>query len=186
MKGGRSQVVLELIDATAMLWRLHLRGVDVGERWAPVADDWEAVGGAGIYAFNDWHAGMAFVGAGPARRAGGGAGRGGARRAGARRQRRCSRRDVGLPLIRAVQAFGAGDYAEAARLLRSVREIAHRFGGSHAQRDLIDLTLIEAAIRGGDASLAAALAAERAALKPHSPVALGFVRRAAALRQQAA
>jgi predicted unusual protein kinase regulating ubiquinone biosynthesis (AarF/ABC1/UbiB family) len=33
------------------------------------------------------------------------------------------------------------------RLLRPMRTIAHRFGGSHAQRDLLDLTLIEAAAR---------------------------------------
>ena len=35
----------------------------------------------------------------------------------------------------------------AVQLLRPVRSIAHRFGGSHAQRDLLDLTLIEAALR---------------------------------------
>jgi tetratricopeptide (TPR) repeat protein len=185
VKGGQSSIILEMIDATAMLWRLHLRGVDIGGRWAPVADNWEAVGGAGGYAFNDWHAAMAFVGAD----------RPGAldavvaaatRAACAAGDNAMFSRDVGLPLIRAVQAFGAGDYAQATRLLRSVREIAHRFGGSHAQRDLIDLTLIEAAMRGGDASLATALAAERAALKPHSPVALGFIRKAAGLGQQAA
>lgn len=49
--------------------------------------------------------------------------------------------------------------------------MAHRFGGSHAQRDLLDLTLIEAATRSGDKPLAAALAAERLALKPRSPLA---------------
>jgi hypothetical protein len=68
-----------------------------------------------------------------------------------------------------VQAFGAGDYARTATLLRPVRSGAHRFGGSHAQRDLIDLTLLAAADRAGDRSLAAALAAERVALRPNSP-----------------
>jgi hypothetical protein len=95
-------------------------------------------------------------------------------------------RDVGLPLIRAVQTFGRGDHARAAALIRPVRGIAHRFGGSHAQRDLIDLTLIEAALRGGDTLLAAALAAERVALLPHSPVALDLVRQARSLRLQPA
>ena len=46
--------------------------------------------------------------------------------------------------------------------------IAHRFGGSHAQRDLLDLTLVEAALRGGDHGLARALAAERHQAKPTS------------------
>jgi len=53
-------------------------------------------------------------------------------------------------------------------LIRPVREIAHKFGGSHAQGDVIDLTLIEAAIRAGDQSLAKALVNERTAIKPNS------------------
>jgi hypothetical protein len=88
--------------------------------------------------------------------------------------------EVGEAATRAVQAFVAGDHAQAAELLRPVRSTAHRFGGSHAQRDLIDLTLLEAALRAGDRPLAAALAAERAALRPRSPLALRLVARAAA------
>lgn len=185
VKGGQSQVVLDLVDATAMLWRLALRGADVGDRWRSVADQWIAVGGAGTYAFNDWHAAMAFVSAGrhdavegllaAAASAAVGAG-----------DNAMFTRDVGIPLIRGMKAFARGDFAEAILRIRPVREIAHRFGGSHAQRDLIDLTLIEAAMRGGEPALASALAAERAAIRPHSPVALNFVRRAQAMRHIAA
>jgi hypothetical protein len=39
-------------------------------------------------------------------------------------------------------------------------------GGSHAQRDVIDLTLIAAAARSGNATLARALVTERVARKP--------------------
>ena len=77
-------------------------------------------------------------------------------------------REVGSAATRAIKAFGDGNFAEAIRLLRPLRSIAHRFGGSHAQRDLLDLTLIEAALRGGEARLAAALVAERVAAKPDS------------------
>ena len=49
------------------------------------------------------------------------------------------------------------------QLLRPIRSYAHRFGGSHAQRDLIDLTLIEAAPRDGQKLFADALKRERAA-----------------------
>jgi hypothetical protein len=66
-----------------------------------------------------------------------------------------------------------------------IRNIAHRFGGSHAQRDLLDLTLIEASFRSGNAALAAALAAERAAMRPHSPLAQLFVRRSMRLADAA-
>jgi hypothetical protein len=64
------------------------------------------------------------------------------------------------------------------RLLRPIRSYHHRFGGSNAQRDVIDLTLIEAAIRSGDRPLARALAAERAARRPDSRPVLRFVERA--------
>ncbi len=64
-------------------------------------------------------------------------------------------------------------------VLRPIRHRSHRFGGSHAQRDLLDLTLLESAIRSGEPSLAQAFAAERLALKPHSPLARLFVERAA-------
>ncbi len=64
-----------------------------------------------------------------------------------------------------------------------MRSSAHRFGGSHAQRDVIDLTLIEAAQRGGDAPLGAALAAERTALHPASAFARRLVSRSAGSSQ---
>ena len=57
------------------------------------------------------------------------------------------------------------------QLLRPIRSFAHRFGGSHAQRDLIDLTLIEAATRSGNERLANALVAERTAAKSAAPAA---------------
>ena len=78
-------------------------------------------------------------------------------------------RDVGLPLARAVAAFAAGRYGDTIALLQPIRTIANRFGGSHAQRDLIHLTLVEAALRARHSRLARALIAERTQLKPSSP-----------------
>src|SRR5690606_27831840 len=60
----QSTIALELIDASAMLWRLHLAGVDVGERWVEVAHCWDAHADGRSYTFNDWHAVMAYLGAG--------------------------------------------------------------------------------------------------------------------------
>ena len=176
--GSGSPLVLDLVDASAMLWRLHLRGLDVGDRWTAIADAWAPVAAAGTYAFNDAHAMMAFVGAGRPEDAG---------IVLASQQRALHDagdnamfvRDVGGPLTRAIHAFGHGNYAETVSLLRPIRNIAHRFGGSHAQRDFIDLTLIEAALRDGQLSLARALAAERVDLKPASPAARELQRRTA-------
>jgi len=177
--GPGSGVVLDMIDQSALLWRLALRGVDVGERWQSLAERWAPHATAGNYAFNDLHAMLAFASAGRSdlvarlretQRA--------ALASGA--DNRAFTAEVGEPATRAVQAFVAGDYAAAVALLRSIRSRAHRFGGSHAQRDLLDLTLIEAALRSGERSLAQALAAERAAMRPASPLALRLVAQTAA------
>ena len=77
-------------------------------------------------------------------------------------------RDVGLPLAGAVAAFALGHHAESIALIEPVRDHAHRFGGSHAQRDIITLTLIEAALRSGDAVRARHYTAERLVHKAKS------------------
>lgn len=180
--GKRSTLALNMVDASAILWRLYLGGVDVGDRWATLAANWTPKAGAGNYAFNDAHAMMAFVGAGleaPAQtllQAQHEAMRGGDDNA-------TFTRDVGHPLTLAIKAFGEGNYNETVRLTRPIRAIANRFGGSHAQRDVIDLTLMEAALRSGDRALASALAAERALARPDSPLSALFSRRAADLSE---
>ncbi len=163
-----SQVPLELIDASALLWRLHVRGVDVGERWRTLAQAWEPAAEDAFYAFNDVHAVMAFVGAQRLdlanktlacmeHRAAGG------------HTNAAMTREVGLPMAHALISFALGHYGECVELLLPIRTIAHRFGGSHAQRDLIHLTLVEAALRAGRMKLARALVAERTQLKAASP-----------------
>jgi tetratricopeptide (TPR) repeat protein len=176
--GSRSKLALNMVDASAILWRLNLGGAEVGDRWNTLANNW-AKAGHGNYAFNDAHAMMAFVGAG----------RGDLidMLVETQREAMCRdddnvvfTRDVGHPLTLAIKAFGDGDYREAVRLLRPIRGIAHRFGGSHAQRDVIDLTLVEAALRAGDKPLSRALAAERFDARPASPLSRLFVERAGA------
>jgi hypothetical protein len=175
--GTGSSVVLDLVDASALLWRLHLMGVDVGDRWHSVADRWQPMADAGHYAFNDVHATLAFTTTDRS------AAQEAVRQAQARvlaqdADNAAFTREVGAPVTQAIEAFGRGDFAASATLLRDVRPHAHRFGGSHAQRDLVDLTLIEAALRGGDGPLARGLAAERLARRPGSAPAQRLVQRA--------
>jgi hypothetical protein len=181
IRGKRSKVVFDLIDATALLWRLRLRGIDVGDRWEALADDWAPLVGRSRYAFNDWHAMMAFAASGRAQ-AQAWVVESLRRDAGGSDDVAAFAREVGVDASLAVQAFGEGRDADAVRLLRPIRSSAHRFGGSHAQRDLIDLTLLEAATRAGDRPLASALAAERAARRPESPLSRPSVERAAKFR----
>ncbi|MGH8729673.1 MAG: tetratricopeptide repeat protein [Burkholderiales bacterium] len=182
--GKRSTVILEMVDASALLWRMHLRGVDVGNRWDALADNWAPFATEANYAFNDLHAMMAFVGSHRIK----------LQQAVFEAQRAAMEgsgdnvaftREVGHAATRAIKAFGDGSYAETVGLLRPIRSYAHRFGGSHAQRDVLDLTLIEAAFRSGDQTLAAALAVERITMRPHSPLARLFVARGRDLAQAA-
>jgi tetratricopeptide (TPR) repeat protein len=166
--GRHSGIVLEMIDAAALLWRLELRGIDVGDRWARLAEGWQPHAASGNYAFNDVHAAMAFLRAG--RTAEFAELRAAQEAAMARDDDNAAfTREVGRPVTRALEAFERGDFPVSIRLLREVRHRAARFGGSHAQRDLLDLTLLEAARRSGDGPLLAALVAERAAARPGSP-----------------
>ncbi|MGE5160309.1 MAG: tetratricopeptide repeat protein [Betaproteobacteria bacterium] len=159
---------LALVDATALLWRLTLEGVDVGDRWESVAANWEQRLDVerGHYAFNDLHAMLAFAAAGRAAAAGrlqldlqttaleGRASAG------------MMAREIGLPLALGIRAYARQDFDAAVDLIQSTRDRAHRFGGSHAQRDLLSLTLIDAARRAGHPRLARHVLAERAVLKP--------------------
>ena len=145
---GRDADVADLIDASALLWRLHLRGVDPGERWRPVADAWAPHSDDAFCSFNDLHAMLAFVGAGERERAGHLEQFLVASRARRTRHGATTRR-LGLPACRAIIAFGAGDDALAIRLLARLPLRSLRLGGSHAQRDVLPLTGLRAMARLG-------------------------------------
>ncbi|HSW26580.1 MAG TPA: tetratricopeptide repeat protein, partial [Burkholderiaceae bacterium] len=143
VRAGRSLEVADLIDATALLWRLRLRGTDGGARWAELADVWAPFIDDGFCNFSDIHAMLAFVGAGDWPRAER------LEQALWRSQRRPTRHGrstqlLGLAACRALMAFGRGDLARAVTGLASLPAQAHRLGGSHAQRDVLHLTLVAA------------------------------------------
>ncbi|MGI5466498.1 tetratricopeptide repeat protein [Streptomyces sp. CA-132043] len=191
-------VAMQLLDAAAMLWRLYLTGADQGTRWARLADAWERRDDGAHYAFNDAHAVMAYVGAGRIALA---------ERLVADRERwlagaapavsnRAMTADIGLPVCRALIAYGRQEYDRATDLLLPVRHRLHEFGGSHAQRDAVQRTLVEAALRAERTDLARTLLSERIQLRPVCPYnwsaqarleeQLGDPARAAAAREKAA
>lgn len=163
-----AEMQVMLLDAVALLWRMHLRGLDVGNRWTELADLYEKDDEDGFYAFNDMHAMFAFVATGRSSAAGT---RLAAMEAAAEGQgtNAMMLRSVGVPIARAAQAFGDERYGEVVEHLMPVRYRAYVFGGSHAQRDIVHQTLIEAVLRNGDRALAIALSNERTSLRPHCP-----------------
>jgi tetratricopeptide (TPR) repeat protein len=160
-------MAISRVDATALLWRLMLEGVDVGARAEGIAEAWEGDldAEAGFYAFNDFHAALALAQAGRKQ---------GLERLMAVVHRAASAQDangemerqVGVGACKAAIAFCDGRHRVAADLLAGLRDGASRFGGSHAQRDLLTLTLVESATRDGQGRLAAHYLAERLAQRP--------------------
>lgn len=163
-----SDASLELVDVSAMLLRLKLLGIDVQARASAIASLWadKLAEEPGYYAFNDFHAAMAFVlvhdeaklrklrenailavpTLGPSSAA--------------------MTREVGLPLLNALERYARADYAAAADQLDRVRPVCARFGGSNAQRDIINWLLIDAARHAGQRERALQLLEERLQSKP--------------------
>lgn len=171
---GSAGTAMELLDAASLLWRLYLSDADTGDRWPALADAWARRKDGAYYAFNDVHAVMAYVGAG--------------RTAEAERlirDREAWLRDTaagctggsnapmtaetGLPVCRALVAYAQRRYDDAVGLLLPLRRRLHTFGGSHAQRDALQKTLVEAALRAGHHDLARTLLSERVNLRPGCP-----------------
>jgi hypothetical protein len=164
---GAGSATPTLVDASALLWRLQLRGVDVAARWRPVADGWAQRQVDGLRPFNDTHAMLAYVAA----------------------ERRSSAEELidalrtsaartpdlheiihgaALPVCTALRAFGDCDYEAATATLHDLRRLAKRCGGSQAQCDLVHLTLLESALRSGHTPMARSLVAERIESRPRS------------------
>ena len=166
--GSASVVNLQWLDGAALLWRVQLLGGDVGARWQALASDWaDPVAHAGHYAFNDVHALLALLGSGDMARAQALLAASSAR---ANADNQDMARVVGVPLMRGLMAYARGDAAEACALLYPLRAVAHHFGGSHAQRDLIDQTLLAAAARSSHKAAGRALLNERRLAKPSTPL----------------
>jgi len=176
-----SDVSMQMLDASALLWRLHLQGVDVAARWERIAELWARKTDTenGYYAFNDLHALIAFVGAGrfdAAKEVLSAVEAAATENAGVTRM---MAQDVGIPACRAMINFGQQRYQDVVDQLLPIRTLAHRFGGSHAQRDILTQTLIESALRAGNLKLANNLISERKLHKPFTPLSQRFAARLA-------
>lgn len=159
---------LDVTNAASLLWRLEQAEVDVGARWGELAvrarghlDDHALV-------FVDLHYLMALAAVGDdgavadfiascERFARGGQGT----EAGVMAE-------VGLPLARAVVAHRRGSYGDAVDHLLPVRHAVRRIGASHAQRDVFEQLMIDAACRARRLDDARELLAERLARRPNN------------------
>lgn len=167
LRPGRRSILLNLCDAAALLWRLQLTGVDLGDRADALAELMLPYLPVRLHVFGDVHIALAMAAAGRLKEL-------------AELERSLERAvasagdharmtaAIGLPATRAVTAFARGAYPKTVTHLLAARPQARLMTGSHAQRDVLDLTLIEAALRADEPTLAAALLEPRLACKPQS------------------
>ena len=167
-RAERTDDILDLSNAIAMLWRLEDEGVPVGDRWMELADIAERRARDHVLAFADAHFLLALAGAGRLDKAEAMVKSMAAADASTRVTEAPILAGIGAALGDAIVAFRRGDFARAVERLYPARGELRLLGGSHAQRDVFARLLIEAALKAGRHNLARALLAERAALKPDS------------------
>ncbi len=146
---NQADLYLDMQNAAALLWRLELMGLDVGDRWRELADKSEARIGDHVLLFTVPHFMMALAAT--------------ERHAAAERMlaelRAFAAEDSGalapivaavcLPACEALLAYRRGEFDRAVDRLAPARRQLWRLGGSHAQRDVFRQTLIDAALRCG-------------------------------------
>lgn len=161
--GAWPEFAQEQIGAISALWRLEMRGVDVGERWAPIVNQVLARWHEHILPFHDLHFVYALARGGRIAEA----------RAFLSSLARHGERDlrgvwdgVALPLAQGLVAYAQGRFDSAANLLAP--QLAHlwRIGGSHAQRDVFVQTWIDAALKAGHTTAAAEMLSQRLQDRP--------------------
>jgi tetratricopeptide (TPR) repeat protein len=150
-------------DAAAFLWRLGLNGIDPApELWSEAIEVANGAYPHAGFAFIDIHMGMVAAAAGD----------------GAALERRVAALDariqagqyragpVGPATCQALFAFAEQRYEDCAGLLERVAHDVVRIGGSHAQRDVIEETLLVAWMRSGQAEKARGLLDARLHRRP--------------------
>ncbi|MEM9850494.1 MAG: tetratricopeptide repeat protein, partial [Pseudomonadota bacterium] len=153
----------DISNATSLLSRLELDGVDVGDRWDELATVSEGRTEDGCLIFADLHYLLALIGGGRD---------GAVRRLMGRMHQNAKasasdmQKRMAMPGLNAgagLEAFGEGDYRTAFLNLARARRNMQIAGGSHAQRDVFERLTIDAGIRSGFLDEAEGILAQRTA-----------------------
>ncbi|SFN40580.1 hypothetical protein SAMN04487859_10212 [Roseovarius lutimaris] len=150
IRSDRTDDFRDISNGSALLMRLELEGINVGDRWEELADISERRTEDACLVFADLHYLMALIG--------------GERTEAVKRMMARLQRDArtttademkarlatpGLSAATGLEAFGEGDYKTAFLNLGRARRSMQLAGGSHAQRDVFERLTIDSAIRGG-------------------------------------
>ena len=133
-----------LSDSASLLWRIRMYGgADQPLPWDEVSEQAAPAADRPGPAFRDAHAALAFAAAGDRERMAAMLNR---LRAAAD-QGSLLAQEIILPLAQGIDAFAQEDYAAAVDYLTPVFPQLTRIGGSHAQREVFEDTLLEACLR---------------------------------------
>src|SRR4029453_15303830 len=137
----------DLQDSVALAWRLDLYGRPDPQRWKGRGPAAGRRAGAG-------NQNRAADEAGPPRERG-------------KKSRHPTPPEVVVPLMEGLHAFARGDYHDAVAKIEPIDERIIEVGGSHAQREVFHDTLLEAALRAGEAERARPLLERRLVKRPN-------------------
>jgi len=155
-------------NASSLLLRLELEGVDVGHRWAELAALAESRSEDGCLVFADLHYLLALTGDKRPDAAARLTARV-AQSAQAQGETAPIMQDPGLAAAEGLSAFGEARYDVAFAKLRAAQPRFQSMGGSHAQRDVFERVTIEAGLRAGALDATETLLAERTQLRNNTP-----------------
>jgi tetratricopeptide (TPR) repeat protein len=166
VRADGSDEYLDIANASALLWRLEQSGVSVGDRWESLADRTSRHLDEHYFVFVDLHYMIAAAASLP-------------RKSAERFLDSCTRfagtpncteaevmRDVGLALAKGIIAHRKNVFDDVVNLILPVKDLIHRIGGSHAQRDLFEHLLVDSAVRAKRLNLARSLLSQRIERRP--------------------
>ena len=133
-----------LSDSASLMWRMQLyAGVAPSLPWNEVRDQAAPAADRPGPPFRDAHAALAFAAAGDDETMG-------RMMDGLReiaQKGNAVAGEVTLPLVQGIHAFAQGNYSQAVELIEPLAGQFARMGGSHAQREVFEDTLLEACLR---------------------------------------
>lgn len=145
IRPGPAQTRPGLWDAASLLWRYQLYGAGSDLPWADVCAVADVMTAQPGLPFADAHAALAYAAAGDEA--------GVSRLLDAFRELETKGHPIAggvmRPLVLGIQAFAHGNYDEAIRQLEPIQDQVIRIGGSNAQREVFEDTLLEAYLRAG-------------------------------------
>ena len=156
-------------SSASLLWRMELRGIDVGQRWQDLADHVAGRTGEHVQPFLDLHYLYALARAGRGDKVNEMLASLTVHAAAAPALARTAWAEVAVPAARGLVAHAHGDYEAAYADLGTATPRLQEIGGSHAQRDLFVQTWLDTLLRTNRGGEAVDVFEARAKARPNVP-----------------